>query len=783
MIGVGLLPDDDDQRDLLATLTPPRKKHNPETFYGLPPAVREIYLRRGVQQLYDWQDSVLCSSAVSSGQNFVYSLPTSGGKTIVAEMMMLRAILNQRRTAIFILPFVAIADEKTCAFQRFGEMLGFHVEGYFGSVGRLPPPEAPAACICTIEKANSLINQYARLGRSQEIGCVVVDELHMIGDGRRGILLESLLAKLLTFCSAQIIGMSATIPNLPEIAHWLRAEYLIGDFRPVPLDQYIVCQGTVSDQHGQVRQLNATTEMDCITTLVSESTGSVLVFCSSRSQTIETAKRIADALGTSAHERRAQRLQLQAEMKSMDGYEKTLAQLVVGGIAYHHGGLLAEERRLIELAFQSRVINVICCTSTLAAGVNLPARRVIIRSPFIGRELLPKSMYLQMCGRAGRAGLDDRGEAFLVTAAKDKLRSLHLIERPTESVSSGFPREPLDTFARYALEVVSSGSCNSIPALAKFFANTFHGARASEADTIEWAVASIGVLQQSAAIRVSGEEFTASGFGTASVRACFSLDDARFIRHELQDVQKFGLILDDDLHVCYFLTPVQDLVEPNWAVYETLLRALPESKQRVAARLAINERLIAQFAAGLLNPRPSSDQEKREHFTVRRFFSAMMLAELLVETPMHVVESRYQVNRGNVQALMKSAAIFSSSICSFCQSLEWFGLEAVLAAYVKRLGYGVKPDVVPLMEINGVTASRARALWNAGYKNVKAIAEELPDKLRDTVRRANPDSRSAKYFSSRAAAALIRAAHTLIHASVNEKRQEIELLTGSTQIP
>ncbi|XP_061403911.1 helicase POLQ-like, partial [Lethenteron reissneri] len=218
-------------------------------FYGLPTKVHSLLQQqRGIKELYAWQHDCLSLDSVRRGKNLIYSLPTSGGKTLVAEILMLRQLLCKRTDALLILPYVAIVQEK----------LEIFIEEYAGSKGRMPPRKhrkKNSLYIATIEKAHSLVNALLEEGRMKEIGLIVVDELHMLGEGgSRGATLEQTLAKVqYASKTTQVIGMSATLSNIKDLQKFLNAELYTNDFRPVQLREYIKLGDSIYEVNNKAR--------------------------------------------------------------------------------------------------------------------------------------------------------------------------------------------------------------------------------------------------------------------------------------------------------------------------------------------------------------------------------------------------------------------------------------------------------------------------------------------------------------------------------------------------
>ncbi|XP_042865844.1 DNA polymerase theta-like [Penaeus japonicus] len=244
-----------------------RNEYTIKNSFDFASEVIDRYIKCGIQTMFPWQAECLSLPEVLDGRNLVYSAPTSAGenlgecKTLVAELLLLKRVIESGRKGVFILPFVSVAREKMYYLQKMFGVVGVRVEGFMGSQGPPGGLRATDIAVCTIEKANNLVNRLLEDQRINELGIIVVDELHMLGDSHRGYLLELLLTKVMYVSNSvkdgkqatkgesgiQIVGMSATLPNLDLLSHWLGSQLYSTDFRPIPLLQTVKIGKTVYD--------------------------------------------------------------------------------------------------------------------------------------------------------------------------------------------------------------------------------------------------------------------------------------------------------------------------------------------------------------------------------------------------------------------------------------------------------------------------------------------------------------------------------------------------------
>lgn len=250
-------------------------------YWGLPKGIVEGFHKyTKIRKLFEWQISLLKSDGVfNGGKSMIYFAPTSGGKSLPAELIMLHNIFMNQKRWVYILPYVSIVNEKTQYLKRIWETSNVRIEEFCGQSENVWTPNVDIA-VCTIEKANSLLNKTIEEGWYRDLHIFVFDELHMIKDPHRGYQIEYILSKLkaleklekervssgLTWSGEalphshsydlkdikkfQIIGMSATMGKSDKLIDWLECDLSTHDFRPVPLTEYYCVSGDIYNKEG-----------------------------------------------------------------------------------------------------------------------------------------------------------------------------------------------------------------------------------------------------------------------------------------------------------------------------------------------------------------------------------------------------------------------------------------------------------------------------------------------------------------------------------------------------
>uniref|UniRef100_F6PXA9 Helicase POLQ-like n=1 Tax=Ciona intestinalis TaxID=7719 RepID=F6PXA9_CIOIN len=762
-------------------------------YYGLPSKVKTLLgTLRGIKSVYDWQHKCLTLDGVKEGRNLIYSLPTSGGKTLVAEILIFRELLCKKKDAVFVLPFVAIVQEKIQSLAQFAVELGFLVEEYAAGKGRFPPRKRRkrnVLYVCTIEKANTLVNSLVEASRLSELGLIVVDELHMIGEGgRRGSTIETMLTKVMHVSgSTQIIGMSATLSNLPDLQKFLNADVFTDNFRPVALDEFVkvadsvfkvdsatLCPEERLEFHrmiGHQTKEIAKGDTDHIVSLVLEviPQHSCLIFCPTKKNCENVAKMICKLLPRNFLEQKVKQ-----KISMLEGLcnEGEICQVLRGaipyGVAYHHSGLTTDERRIIEDGYRNGVLSVITCTSTLAAGVNLPARRVIIRSPHIGRSFMSRSQYKQMIGRAGRAGIDTKGESFLIVSKpQDQVKVVDLIGGPVETCISSLMYDSGKGFRTLLLNLIGLKIITKTSDVLNFFSKTFFSTQISTiqekkphlletASTTEHLL-SVNMIRMDES--TNDGSFQVTKLGNATFKSSIDYDISNQLYDDLKNGLQ-GLVLENYLHLLYLVTPYDTMVSPDWMVYLNEINRLEPGELAAATVIGIEECYITMRASGR-NPR----KKKANQPKIDRFYVTLMLNLLFKGKSVWEVSTRFDQPRGFLQNLLSNAAAFASHILLFTKELdELWAYQSLIEKLIQVLQYCTVAELVPLMEIPGVRMTRAKQLLSSGFKTLAHIATAQPGAL----------CQSIDHLSRKQAAQLIASAKILLEEKVESLQEEVE---------
>lgn len=471
----------------------------------LPDALKRFLVDSwGINTLHPPQAQALPS--LLSGKNTLVAIPTASGKSLLAYMAMAKRLSegHDRSKAIYIVPLKALAMEKYEELSELGRALNLSVGlGIGDATSEAKNIKECNILVCTSEKLDSLLRHNAEM--VADVCCVIADEFHLMNDGTRGPTLEINLTRLRHIKpDAQLVALSATVGNASALAEWLGAELVVSEWRPVALEY-----ATFHDFHVEPRKIQSPGEGGAsnllspprhldglkshpVWSVVSDGmdqSSQVLMFVGTRrsaqSEANNLAKRVKKRLEKEEPERYAalQDLAQTLSGRSQSNLADQLASCLAGGVGFHHAGLTHAQRKEVESAFKTGLLVALTATPTLAAGVNLPARRVLVRDlkrwdDGMSRPL-PVMEVRQMLGRAGRPKYDDRGEAWVYCKGTDGWEVADAVADryffgPVEDVTSKLASEP--ALRMHLLASIATGGLVHRGDIEHFFSSTFLGA-------------------------------------------------------------------------------------------------------------------------------------------------------------------------------------------------------------------------------------------------------------------------------------------------------------------
>ncbi|WP_135829979.1 ATP-dependent DNA helicase [Halorussus halobius] len=677
----------------------------------LPEGVAQHFREQGIEELYPPQAEAV-EAGVAEGESVVASVPTASGKTLVAELAMLTSVARGGK-ALYIVPLRALASEKKAefeAFEQYGVDVGVSTGNYDSDGDWLAQKDV---IVATSEKVDSLVRNGAQW--VDDLTCVVADEVHLVDDSHRGPTLEVTLAKLRKLnANLQTVALSATVGNADEIADWLDATLVDSTWRPIDLRKGVLYGQALHLDDGSQTQISRGNEKATAAlvedTLTDE--GSSLVFVNSRRNAEAAARRLSDVTRDHLDPEERERLEdVAARIRDASDTQTSddLADAVAKGAAFHHAGLASDHRELVEDAFRDRLVKVIAATPTLAAGVNTPSRRVIVRDwrrydgDVGGMAPLDVLEVHQMFGRAGRPGLDPYGEAVLIANSHDELDELfdRYVWADPEPVRSKLAAEP--ALRTHILATVASGFADTEDELVSFLERTLYATQTDETGRLETVTENVlEYLERNEFLEREDGDLRATGLGHRVSQLYVDPMSAAEIVH--------GLRAADDRPTAFGL---YHLVSRTPDMYELYLRSGDREEYT---------ELAYERETEFLGSMPSEFEDSAFEDWLSALKTARLLEDWASELDEDAITDRYGVGPGDIRGKVETAEWLLNAAERLAGELDLEWGPAIREAR-KRVEYGVAEELLDLAGVRNVGRKRARRLYEAGVENRADLRE------------------------------------------------------------
>jgi helicase len=690
----------------------------------VPEVVKNLLLKRGYDELYPPQAEAM-EAGVLEGKNLVLASPTASGKTLVAELCAIKHIVENDGRVIYLTPLRALAWEKHEEFQAYSDIR--KRDGRKIRIGistgdldsRSTYIEGYDVVITTNEKCDSLLRH--RSPWMEGVSLVIADEIHLIGNDR-GPTLEVAIARLRQLKPGlQVLALSATIRNADEVAEWLEADYVKTDWRPVPLREGVALNDRIIFNDGTMKHLKPLNKTDPINIAVNEvlDGGQCLIFVESRRRAQSVARNASQAL-TGIHGKREQTELERISSEIILRGEKTrltdgLASAVTRGAAFHHAGLNREHRRIVEEAFKDGKIKILSATPTLASGVNLPARTVVIGSyrrftPGYGMYPISVLEYKQMSGRAGRPQYDEYGEAVLIASSSDEQDALmeNYVAAQPERLFSRLAQEA--SIRGHTLAVVASDYAHTEQGIVDFFSQTFYGYHYPMGNIKLILAGILSYLRREEMIQYKGDYVYATDFGRRVSELYVDPQSAVILRDGLR---RGALDVTDLtwLHLICHTPDMRPILRPRRKDLGEVEEYFEEHREEFACRISADY-----------------DYVDYEQF-LGEVKTAMVLEAWIKEASESDLLERHSVAPGDRYSAVHNADWLLYAAHELARVIDIPEPRGHLRKLRDRVRYGVTEKLLPLVRLRGIGRVRARVLYNSGFPTVASLKRAPVSKL------------------------------------------------------
>ena len=739
--------------------------HELQQHYNFAPDIINIWTARESSALLPIQETAIRERGILEGRDLLVSAPTSSGKTFLAEIAAIHTIFQQGKV-LYLVPLKALAEEKyadfTDKYGAFGIDVVISTGDHTESDDAIERGDFQLA-IVVFEKAHRLLVRNKHVLNT--CGLIVIDEIQMTADVSRGSSLEMLLTAILYMrktARPQLIALSAVIGDLNGLDAWLNMAVLMSDARPVELregmlrkDGAFIYRSFLSKEVGSTqftpfpehvkfnlksaegrREYQYKRLQQIVADLLAKGE-QVLIFRKWKWLTRETALRLSRDLQLPSAFQALEALQHMEDSVS----KEALFECLRHGVAFHNADLGRDERQAIERAFKAddSRIRVICATSTLAMGMNLPVKTVIIadlEKPDPDAEIfqempLTSAEYKNMSGRAGRLKHHDDGRSliFADTPADEQILWRNYIEGAFPRLASQLADSRL---LEETLFLVAAEICASAEELEAFFAMSYAGVLRWQRDESARA-AMMARIGDAVAYSVEQGLLLRSEAGRLRVTEIGRICAAQGVSAESMAVlTRFSEALDLAAFEAWELLFV---VAHNNELADLHFRLSQEEYESGDYWRAIRER-YPDSCEPLLKKSEEFLQNRFE--TTRRIKMALMLADWVAGTSLQRLEITYskyfrdKSYSGVIRGLSENAAWMIRLLADIATARHAdAALIRRLQRFAKQTLYGVPDDGIEIaaLRVAGLTRAMISRLVHAGYSSEEQLLEAELDSL------------------------------------------------------